>query len=261
MSWSSPFLRRPLCITVLVLASCFSAAYSGAQDADCLKCHEAILKNRPVVHGAVQMGCSSCHSGIADATIPHKTTTPRGLLAPQPDLCYGCHDKTLFTRKNVHPALALGCTACHNPHASAKPKLLSAEVPDQCEKCHSKAGFSLKNSHVPVAGGMCFSCHDPHSSDNMAMLLKPMFELCTECHDQVTKRPHAIAGFTQSGHPLGQVRKDRIGKDIFPPDDPLREGRPFSCASCHFPHSSDFRKLFRFEARSTMDLCMNCHKY
>jgi predicted CXXCH cytochrome family protein len=42
--------------------------------------------------------------------------------------------------------------------------------------------------------------------------------------------------------------------------DPKRRGRPFTCTSCHDPHSSNSLKLFRFRAKTPRDICVNCHK-
>ena len=250
---------------IAVPAARAAEAPAPAAEVDCLKCHAALTVRMKVVHAAVQMGCPSCHSGIADALkVPHKktTTVAKGLSAEQPDLCYGCHDKAKFTKKNVHAAVGMGCTGCHNPHANNNEKLLVAPAPDLCFNCHDKAEFSRKNVHAPVAGGMCLSCHDPHSSDNYALLVKPAYTVCTECHDAVPKSPHAMAGFGSKGHPLGMPKKERKGKK--PTEelkDPKREGKPFTCASCHNPHSSDFARLYRYPAKSPMELCSNCHKY
>ena len=232
---------------------------------DCNKCHAALTVRMKAVHAAVQMGCPSCHSGIADALkVPHKKTTTftKGLSAEQPDLCYGCHDKAKFTKKTEHAAVGMGCTGCHNPHANNSEKLLISSVPDLCFNCHDKAEFSRKNVHAAVEMG-CLTCHDPHSSDNQGLLIKVQYTLCFECHDAVSKSPHAISGFSQKGHPLGVPNKDRKGKKEGPSHvkDPKREGKRFSCASCHNPHSSDSVKLFRYPATSGMQLCSNCHKY
>jgi predicted CXXCH cytochrome family protein len=189
------------------------------------------------------------------------TQFPKGLSADQPDLCYGCHDKAKFTMKTVHGAIGMGCTSCHNPHASNNDKLLPAPVPDLCFMCHDKAGFTRKNVHMPVESGMCLSCHSPHSSDQQGLLLKPTHEVCFECHEDVGKRPHAIAGFSPTGHPLGLPKTDRKGKEVKkkPVMDPKREGKLFTCASCHNPHSSDYPRLFRYQAKSAMELCAHCH--
>jgi predicted CXXCH cytochrome family protein len=77
------------------------------------------------------MGCASCHSALDAAKVPHKTTNKiaKGLSSAQPDLCYGCHDKTAFGKKTVHAAVGMGCTECHNPHSSKNVKLLRAARP------------------------------------------------------------------------------------------------------------------------------------
>jgi predicted CXXCH cytochrome family protein len=263
-----------------------SVAASSDKEIDCLKCH-AKLKSEKVVHPALDMGCPACHTGIDARTVPHKKTNKiaRGLSAAQPDLCYGCHDKAMFSKKNVHPAVGMGCTRCHNPHSSKNAKLLVAEVPDLCFSCHGKALFSKKNIHAPVAGGMCLSCHTPHSSDRMALLLKAPLEVCLECHPDIPKKPHAISGFSAASHPVGlpkivikMVKNEKAEKEVAGKEatvkeateievkeeqilmDPSRPDKVFYCGSCHDPHSTSVPNLFRFNATSTMGLCLHCHK-
>ena len=227
-------------------------APAHAADINCLMCHEDLVKAK-VVHAAAQMGCPTCHTAIDAQDVPHKKTNKisKGLSADQPDLCYGCHDKTKFTNKTVHAALSMGCTGCHNPHSSKNEKLLNAQPPDLCFNCHDKTEFTRKNVHAPVAGGMCLTCHNPHSTSAMALLNKEPVKVCLECHENVAKRPHAIAGFSSSGHPIGK----KNAKDT------KRPGKKFYCGSCHNPHSSDYMKLFRYKATSTMGLCAHCHTY
>jgi predicted CXXCH cytochrome family protein len=248
------------------------AAAAPVQEIDCLKCH-AKLKSNKVVHPALDMGCPTCHTGIDAKTVPHTKTnnTARGLSGEQPDLCYGCHDKAMFSKKNVHAAVGMGCTSCHSPHSSANAKLLTAEAPDLCFSCHDKAMFSQKNTHSPVEGGMCLSCHSPHSSDNMALLLKVPVEVCLECHPDVPKRLHALAAFTTSTHPVGVPKKapkeeskekaEKEAKKELVLMDPSRPDKVFYCGSCHNPHSTSGPRLLRFNVGSTMGLCRNCHKH
>jgi len=223
-----------------------------AAEVDCLLCHGDLAKGK-VVHAAVAMGCPTCHTAIDAQEVPHKKTNKlaKGLSAEQPELCYGCHEKIKFTNKTVHPALSMGCTGCHNPHSSKNEKLLVAEPPALCFNCHDKAEFSRKNVHMPVAGGLCLTCHNPHSTGTMALLNKEPINVCLECHEAVGKRPHAISGFSSSGHPLGKKNAK----------DPKRPGKKFYCGSCHNPHSSDFMKLFRYKATSSMGICTNCHNF
>jgi len=245
-------------ITLLLFSILSSAAESG--EIDCLKCH-AKLKKEKVVHAALDMGCLSCHSGLDAGVVPHKKTGafPKGLSADQPDLCYGCHDKGLFTKKNVHAAVGMGCTGCHNAHSAKNAKLLSSEVPDLCFSCHDQSMFSKKTVHPPVAGGMCLSCHNPHSSEDLALLIKKPYDLCLDCHGEVPKKPHAVSGFSSRRHPLGEAKVTKKGEEKIMKD-PSRPGKPFYCGSCHDPHSTDVNRLFRFNARSGMGLCRHCHK-
>ncbi|MDA8099051.1 MAG: cytochrome c3 family protein [Nitrospiraceae bacterium] len=269
-------MRRFLsCALSAAIVSLFFVLPSSAAEApakkevDCSKCHAGLTAKKKVVHAAVSMGCPACHSGIDDALkVPHKKTTSfaKGLSADQPELCYGCHDKAKFTHTVVHAAIGMGCTACHNPHASDNEKLLIAPVPDLCMNCHDKAEFTKKNVHPPVADKMCLVCHDPHSSDNYALLQKAPSVICLDCHEEVAKRPHALAGFGGNGHSLGLPKAEK--KEKKEPEgkkkekmDPARQGKPFSCTSCHNPHSSDSVRLFRYPARTPMELCKNCHKY
>jgi predicted CXXCH cytochrome family protein len=89
----------------------------------------------------------------------------------------------------------------------------------------------------------------------VALLLKDPPFVCLDCHSAVRKVPHAVAGFQSAGHPLGIAKKNK--KYL---DDPARPGRRFYCGSCHDPHSSGSAGLFRYDAKTPMDLCSACHK-
>lgn len=217
----------------------------------CFNCHDRkMFEGKKTIHPPVMGGmCTSCHS-------PHSSDAPKLVLSEPPALCFTCHDQKKFTGKTTHaPVMGGMCTACHAPHQSDTEKLLASPPPDLCFTCHDKVEFSRTNVHMPVAGGMCLSCHKPHAGDNAALLVKSFNAVCLECHADVRKRPHAIAGFSQAGHPLGGYRK---GKMLV--DDPARQGKSFYCASCHNPHSSDSPRLFRYKASVSFELCVNCHK-
>jgi predicted CXXCH cytochrome family protein len=240
--------RIHLVLGLLVLiVGIISAGAVRAEQADCLMCHKQLSEGK-VVHAAVMMGCPTCHAGVDASQMPHKFTGTKGLSAEPPDLCYQCHDKSKFAGSTVHAPLSLGmCTSCHNPHTSEHPKLLTAVAPDLCFNCHDKKEFSRKQAHAPVAAGMCTSCHSPHANNNDNLLVQKGVLLCRQCHANVEKEPHVVAGFSTKGHPLR-------GKK-----DPKRTGKPFDCLSCHLPHSSDWVRLFRYEAGSAFGLCTHCH--
>jgi len=288
-----------LLVPVLLLA--FLKSWARAAEPDCVGCHEALTKEK-VVHPALQMGCTTCHSAVDASDVPHKIKNKiaKGLSAEQPelcfgchdnmrprkkvvhaavsmgctgchnphssknakllkadlpDLCYGCHDKQKFTGKSVHAPVGIGmCTSCHSPHQSDNPRLLTAEAPGLCFTCHDKSAFSKKVVHAPVAGGMCLSCHSPHAAEEFALLKKDAANLCLECHPNVRKRVHALSGFSSLGHPVGLPKRGKTAQD------PARPGKRFYCGSCHDPHSSGSGLLFRYDAASSMELCIHCHK-
>ncbi|MGE5807630.1 MAG: cytochrome c3 family protein [Nitrospirota bacterium] len=218
------------------------AAKAAPGKVDCLTCHRKLTKGKSV-HQALSMGCPTCHVGINGLTYPHKITNKlaKGLSSEQPDLCYGCHDKAMFSKKNVHPAIGMGCTSCHNPHSSENDKLLKATPPKLCFTCHDEAGFTKKTVHPPVAAGECLTCHTPHASDEMALLRNKPVDVCLMCHGDIDHWPHFHS----------QTAAQR--------QDPTRPGKPFYCGSCHNPHSTDGPTLFRFKFRQQRDLCINCH--
>lgn len=168
--------------------------------------------------------------------------------------CTMCH-ADLAQGKVVHAAVQMGCEGCHTgvdaaniPHVFKGKKGLSAEPPDLCFQCHAKDAFGKKVQHVPVAGGMCLSCHRVHSGPNERLLKSPGNALCIECHAGVKQRPHAATDWNPTGHPLEGA------------EDPLT-GKLLGCVSCHAPHSSDWGRLFRFDARDARGLCKHCHEF
>lgn len=169
--------------------------------------------------------------------------------------CLMCHGD-LAEGNVVHPAVQMGCVVCHTgvdaseiPHKFTGEKGLSAGLPDLCFQCHSQDEFTRKNQHPPVAGGMCLFCHSPHSGPNESLLSAKGNALCLQCHSDVTKKPHALSRFKAPSHRLSGSK------------DPKREGKPFGCLSCHVPHSSDWGKLFRYEAEDASSLCKHCHEF
>ena len=81
------------------------------------------------------------------------------MRAVLPDLCFNCHNREIFFKRNIHPPLATGaCLDCHKHHASDYEKLLVTA--DICYTCHAKAKYTGKKvEHSPVSAGMCPDCH------------------------------------------------------------------------------------------------------
>lgn len=174
--------------------------------------------------------------------------------------CTDCHSE-YAKKKVVHAALEMGCKRCHTDlDASTTPHTSKGRLPvgpgaDQvamCTQCHEREGFEGKFVHAPVATGNCLVCHDPHASDHQGLLKKDPPALCLSCHPEIGQGPHVVAGFSRSGHPLGEPYKGNTTED------PMRPGRRFYCASCHEPHRSEWPKLSRFGIG--MAPCLKCHK-
>jgi len=240
-------------VFILLFLSFFLCSLASAEKINCLKCHRKLTKEK-FVHHALDMGCPACHTGIDARTVPHKKTTTlsRGLSSEQPDVCYGCHDQGKFTKKDVHPAISMGCTVCHDPHSSKNAKLLKSNPPALCFTCHDKAVFTKKTVHPPVASGKCLTCHASHASDEMALLLQKPVAVCLQCHPDATHGRHS-----SRQPPVSEQAARSTGALDLP--DPMRPGKSFYCGSCHNPHGSDGPTLYNFNARSTNELCLHCH--
>lgn len=173
--------------------------------------------------------------------------------------CLECH-RAVAQGKVVHAAVHMGCLACHDriespavPHKVEGPKGLPPEL--RCQACHDGQSFNGRFTHAPVVAGDCLACHAPHASEHPGLLRKAGMSLCLDCHSDIQDAPHVVSGISQSGHPLGTAAAGRAVPD------PLRPGKPFYCASCHEPHSSDHARLTRFDTSGSMTgFCENCHR-
>jgi len=229
---------RPKIILFVALALSILVPLAAASDKeiDCLKCH-AKLKSGKVVHQALDMGCPTCHTGIDARTVPHKKTNKiaRGLSGEQPDLCYGCHDKAMFSKKTVHPPVAGGmCLSCHSPHSSDQMALLLKAPLEVCLECHPDIP---KKKHAIAA----FS-----SASHPVGLPKIVIKKGNK-----EKAEKEVAGKEAAEK---EIKEERILMD------PSRPDKVFYCGSCHNPHSTPGPHLLRFNATSTMGLCSHCHK-
>lgn len=194
------------------------------------------------VHGAVKTGrCSVCHD-------PHQSDNSRMLkFSKTSDLCFQCHTDDLTGRKSVHPPASEGtCEVCHLPHGSKFQFNLVDEPPSLCYNCHDKVDEG-KNVHPALKVKGCTGCHNPHGSDYKTLFIAPLNDLCIKCHQDKKDGSHIITAFTQRFHPV-------TGKN-----DPKREGKEFTCVSCHSPHSSDNPFLF-YEGKDRQEMCKRCHR-
>ncbi|HEX9398991.1 MAG TPA: cytochrome c3 family protein [Anaeromyxobacter sp.] len=206
----------------------------------CYGCHERKDKAK-FPHSAVVVGdCAVCHD-------PHTSDNAKLVAKPTiQETCFLCHQDDLTGRKVVHAPVSKGCDQCHDPHGAANRfALKGAEGKALCYKCHKPVDTG-KVKHAALERYGCTACHDPHGAANGAMLARPVNALCISCHPQ-EQDGHHVTTLAPSGHPVGGNLND-----------PRREGRDFSCASCHNPHGSDNTRFF-YVGATPMEACAGCH--
>ncbi len=217
-----------LAVSVGSAASRATAAAPPYDDRACARCHSELTK-RPHVHTAVSSGsCSDCH---LPSDAPGKCKQPVGkgwkLVAADPALCQSCHD--MKGKAPSHPAIDMGCTACHDPHGSPnQAQLKQWPVVQLCYSCHDRKD-AKRQVHTAVKRGECLGCHDPHAGAEAPLLKKARAVLCSTCHSpsQVAKGEAVHSAVTR-----GQ------------------------CLGCHDPHASDNPRQL---ARTGNALCLQCH--
>ena len=90
----------------------------------CLKCHERVLNEYPIMHGpVVVIECLRCHA-------PHESNTAHLLAGPSPNICRQCHEPVLLSpRIPEHMDLKASCLDCHFGHGAEKHGMLRPNVP------------------------------------------------------------------------------------------------------------------------------------
>lgn len=88
----------------------------------CFNCHDRSPFQKATVHGALMLGCTSCHD-------PHSTDHARVLKEEIPRLCLNCHEERLTAKDGRTHVLAgnEACSSCHHPHATDTPKLVRSQ--------------------------------------------------------------------------------------------------------------------------------------
>jgi predicted CXXCH cytochrome family protein len=87
----------------------------------CLKCHDKLRDQYPVMHGPVAAAeCNICH-------VPHESSIAHLLRDPAPAVCVQCHQPELLSPVPVeHLDPQKSCLDCHSGHGGPKHGLLKA---------------------------------------------------------------------------------------------------------------------------------------
>lgn len=222
------------------------------KDSMCYGCHRPMFAKLKSQHKPfVQWHCLECHQAEATESEFIPDLVVRYIIAEGLNVgaeCYRCHQKqeTDFAEYEYqHGPVGEGsCTLCHDPHGTMHPRLLHKKELNLCVDCHEMADIlEAPVVHRALTDKGCIGCHDPHGSNFRLQLKKDSVLLCLECHKDLIKMRgnHPVRGHPTDGVP-----------------DPRDKDRPFTCTSCHNPHSSDAEKLLPEE--EIMMVCVRCHK-
>jgi predicted CXXCH cytochrome family protein len=99
----------------------------GPADSDmCLKCHEAVPSEKPLMHGPVAaVACLWCHTA-------HESPYVALLKAPPRTACATCHDAAILSSARVPehaPESLVSCLDCHSGHGGTTRYFLHANPP------------------------------------------------------------------------------------------------------------------------------------
>lgn len=182
--------------------------------------------------------------------------------------CIECHEDKA-KGKNVHSAIATGCTSCHEVRVAkdvTRIKLITATPQALCITCHADMNAAeLKGTVHPPAVRDCTKCHDPHQSDNKYQLLKPTEgekgqNLCLQCHTQglnVPKDGSKHAALDMGCETCHNVHKvGERGQQQF--DYHLTKAAPQLCMDCHDVKSEDLQKAHKGQPFGSAN-CVQCH--
>jgi predicted CXXCH cytochrome family protein len=236
----------------------------------CLSCHDdknaAEIKGK--VHEPAKRNCLRCHD-------PHESDFPNHLVkglsgdTRKTNLCLGCH--VAFEGPGPkggsrHPALDMGCDACHVMHKTGERGVrefdfhLTKDVPALCQDCHDVKDADLIKAHrgQPFGTADCVSCHDPHISKQPHLLAKythpPFADLqCDTCHQP--PKDGKVVLTADSSKELCVMCHSEKGEQIENAKVP-HPGAMGDCTDCHSPHGGNYPY---FPKPNPVAVCTSCH--
>ena len=256
----SPALR--IVSTVVALACCAACAVieprASRSPSPCESCHGPAVsaqRRARTVHAPFAGGeCESCHH-------PHpERGGSAALLAPDRELCLGCHDDPSLLRGIPHGAIARGgCRGCHAPHSAPEPHLLTAAPEALCARCHPQEPLRAAHGGHVLPATACGRCHAIHAGGREKLLgdvVHAVLGDCALCHEppgaaSPLARPRAEADLCGGCHdwPLPAPAAPEAARHH-----PAAAGA--RCTSCHDPHTAREPALLVARERP---LCLRCH--
>jgi cytochrome b subunit of formate dehydrogenase len=273
--------KRPI-ILLFGLALIAAAAGAGADEIDCLECHDEVVIDAPA-HPDVT--CAECHTNV---TAAHEGRD----LPPLTDdeSCNECHlSDSRALGRSVHGG-EVSCIDCHgHPHRLHRvDDPASAVAPvnqlDSCGDCHDEAPTALDHYRESVHGrallgkGLdaapgCSDCHGAHSvfaADHRRSLMGfgKLPETCGSCHglllrDWVDASAHG-AGWQADDTDVPVCADCHASHGVADPHSPgERLAGADRCGDCHQDHLVTFRLGFHGKAdrlgMTGSAQCVDCH--
>jgi len=143
----------------------------------------------------------------------------------------------------------------------AKSNTILKAFNNDCTSCHLKLENKVK--HAPAVND-CSNCHEPHDQNGEPKADNPyrlyfdkINDVCLSCHDGIKQGKKQTNGWWKNDHPV-------TGHPTYGPNDPNYPRMKFTCVSCHNPHSTTMKKLFRYDYGHNTSpykgsLCAVCH--
>lgn len=235
----------------------------------CFTCHadKNPAEIKGIVHKPAVRDCLKCHD-------PHESENKYQLVKPtsgateKDNLCLSCHSTGLGVPANGsrHPALDMGCDACHVVHKTGETGKaefdfhLAKAAPALCLDCHDPKDADLQKAHQgqPFGTADCIECHDPHQSGTpklMAMFTHPPFadKQCDACH--APSKDGKVVLTQADAKSLCVMCHDDKATQIESAK-VLHPGAMGDCTDCHSPHASKYPGLPK---TNPVDICLECH--
>ncbi|MBN2706701.1 MAG: cytochrome C [Deltaproteobacteria bacterium] len=226
--------NKKITCKVLILFSVFflglpaAAAESGSagpaviQNSDCVKCHQAEIKDVQD-NGARHLTAVTC----LDCHVEHP---PAGTKAIP--LCATCHDPG----DKDHFKVA-DCAGCHHPHHPLQMDITAGgpEIRAVCLSCHKQQGEEMQGYPSKHAALACGECHPKHAT----------FKPCLECH-----QPHSREMAYQDCLRCHQPHMPTL----------VKYDRDIPSAYCGSCHGQEFKMLDANQSKHHALLCVYCHK-
>lgn len=184
--------------------------------------------------------------------------------------CIECHAEQA-TGKNVHPAIQMGCSSCHEILNTKAPgsepvtriRLLKPTSVALCSTCHGDKA-TAPHAHAPSKRN-CLTCHTPHVSAEKGLLKKDLSgdkgkNLCLDCHKQGLdnsgkgSRHAALDMGCNTCHVIHKSGDDGKPESRFH----LAKAAPALCTDCHDPQDGKLQKAHQGQPVNGTD-CLNCH--